>query len=119
MRYPMPNYPCEFEIPDAWLKEAGMDGFTRTAPAYRSTAAAVPVSLREIEPPPRTPEKDWRGFDRARLISVLNGIARGAEIEAVPVLKLPSSDLPSHAPYGYRMLDGLHQSRRVSSACRW
>src|SRR6266403_135215 len=57
MRYPMPNYPCEFEIPDAWLEEAGMDGFTRTAPAYRSTAAAVPVSLREIEPPPRTRRK--------------------------------------------------------------
>ena len=51
MRYPVPNYPCEFEIPDAWLNEAGMDGFTRSAPAYRSTTAAVPVPLREIEPP--------------------------------------------------------------------
>lgn len=54
MRYPMPNFPCEFEIPDAWLTEA-MDGFTRTAAAYRSTAAAMPVQLREIEPPYRTP----------------------------------------------------------------
>jgi hypothetical protein len=61
-----------------------MDRFTRTTPAYRSAAAAVPVPLREIEPPYRTPEKDWRGFDRARLISVLNGMATGAEIEPVP-----------------------------------
>jgi hypothetical protein len=108
MRYPMPNYPCEFEIPDAWLAEAGMDGFTRTAPAYRSTAAAVPVPLREIEPPYRGPEKDWRGFDRRRLISVLNGIATGAEIEPVPLLQLPP-DLPSRAPYGFRVLDGFHR----------
>ena len=69
MRYPMPNYPCEFEIPDAWLTEAGMDGFTRTAQSYRSTAAAVSVPLREVEPPYRTPwtPKDARGFERARL----------------------------------------------------
>jgi hypothetical protein len=60
MRYPMPNYPCEFEIPDTWANEAGMDGFTRTAPAYRSTAAGVSVPLREIEPPYRLPELDWR-----------------------------------------------------------
>jgi hypothetical protein len=86
-----------------------MDRFTRTTRAYCSAAAAVLAPLREIEPPPRTPEKDWRGFDRTRLICVLNGIARGAEIDAVPVLKLPSSDLPSRAPYGYRLLDGFHR----------
>jgi hypothetical protein len=40
--------------------------------------------LREIEPPYRTLEKDWRGFDRGRLIRVLNGIVTGAEIEPVP-----------------------------------
>jgi hypothetical protein len=108
MRYPMPNYPCEFEIPDGWLHEAGMDGFTRSAPAYHSTTTAVPVSLREIEPPYRTPEKDWRGFDRARLISVLTGIATGAEIEPVPLLKLPPGDFPA-PPYRYRVRNGFHR----------
>jgi hypothetical protein len=108
MRYPMPYYPCDFEIPDAWLNEAGMDGFTRSAPAYRSTAAAVPVPLREIEPPHRTPEKHWRGFDRARLISVLKGIATGAEIEPVPLLELPPGDFPA-APYRYRVRNGFHR----------
>jgi len=111
MRYAMPNYPCEFEIPDAWLTEAGMDRFTRTAAAYRSTAAAVPVALCEIEPPYRTPStpKDWCGFDHDRLVRVLNWIATGAEIEPVPVLKLTASDLRSRAPYGYRVLDGFHR----------
>jgi hypothetical protein len=51
MRYPMPNYPCEFEIPGNWRTKAGMNGFIRTTPAYRSTATAVAVPLREIEPP--------------------------------------------------------------------
>jgi hypothetical protein len=111
MRYPMPNYPCEFEIPDAWLTEAGLDRFTRTAPAYCSTASAVPVPLRKIEPPYRTPstQKDWRGFDHERLVRVLNWMVTGAEIEPVPLLKLPSSELRSHAPYGYRVLDGFHR----------
>lgn len=111
MRYPMPNYPCEFEIPDAWLTEASIDGFTRTAPAYRSTAAAVAVPLREIEPPYRTPSttKDWRGFDRSRFMSVLNGIAAGAEIEPVPLLELPAGDFVNRAPYRYRVRDGYHR----------
>jgi hypothetical protein len=108
MRFAMPNYPCEFELPDGWWVEAGMVGFARTALAYRSTGAAVPVPLQEIEPPYRRPEKDWRGFDRRRLISVLNGIATGAEIAPVPLLQLPP-DLPSRAPYGFRVLDGFHR----------
>ena len=108
MHYPMPNYPCEFEIPDAWLNEAGMDGFTRSAPAYRSTTAAVPVPLREIEPPYRTPEKDWAASTRARLISVLKGIVTGAEMEPVPLLKLPPGDFPA-ARYRYRVRNGFHR----------
>lgn len=85
-----------------------MVGFTRTASAYRSIAAAVSVPLQQIEPPYRRPEKDCRGFDRQRLISVLNGIATGAAIAPVPLLKLPP-DLPSRAPYGFRVLDGFHR----------
>jgi hypothetical protein len=94
MRYSMPNFPCEFEIPDSWLTEAGMTGFTRTGRAYRSTLDAPLVPLTEIEPPYRliTHPKDWRGFDRNRLISILNGIVTGAEIEPVPLLELPVSE---------------------------
>jgi len=28
MRFPMPYYPCELEIPDEWLSEAGMIAFS-------------------------------------------------------------------------------------------
>jgi|SRR6516164_2105926 hypothetical protein len=110
MRFPMPNYPCKFEIPDVWLTEAGMDGFTRTDRAYRSTATAVAVPLREIEPPYRTPwtPKDARGFERTRLVSVLSAIAKAAEIEPVPLLKLPAVDFPP-APYAYRVRNGYHR----------
>ena len=51
MAYLMPNYPCEFEIPDAWLNEAGMDGLARITPTYLSRAGAALVPLRAIEPP--------------------------------------------------------------------
>jgi hypothetical protein len=64
MHYPMPNYPCDFELPDEWVIEAGMVGFIPTTAAYRSTADAVPVPLREIEPPYRVSslEPRWSRF---------------------------------------------------------
>ena len=73
-----------------------MTNFTPTTTAYRSTAAAALVPLATIEPPYRriTWEKDWRGFDRARLISVLKGFIDGDEIEPVPLFTLPVTDFP-------------------------
>jgi len=110
MRYMMPNFPCGFEIPDAWLNEAGINGFSRTTSAYRSTSAASLVLLREVEPPHRVVEhpKDWLGFDRSRLISVLRGIVSSAEFAPVPLLTLLSSDFP-RPPYRYRVRDGFHR----------
>jgi hypothetical protein len=52
---------------------------------------------------------DWRGFDRARFINVLRGIAAGSEIEAVPLMELPAGDRLVLAPYRYRVRDGLHR----------
>lgn len=111
MRYPMPNHPCDFEIPDEWLAEAGMIDFTPKATAYRSLAGARLVPLVQIEPPKRNPAvvKDWRGFDRARMISVLRGIVTGAEIEPVSLRELPAGEFLSQAPYGYRVHDGFHR----------
>lgn len=110
-RFQMPNFPCEFELPDAWLTEAGMDAFQPSASAYASTPSAVLVALREIEPPYRAPghPKDWRGFDRVRLISVLKGIAAGAEIEPVPLRRLPEEAFPDFAPYRFRVRNGVHR----------
>ena len=50
MRFPFPRLPGEFEIPDEWLTEAGMTGFTPSASAYPSTdPAARAIPLRDIE----------------------------------------------------------------------
>ena len=110
MRFSFPCFPAEFEIPDEWWAQAGMAGFTPSSEAYHSTASATLIPLRHIEPPFRSPEcpKDFHGFDRDRLISVLNGIATGAEIEPVPLLKLPTPEL-TPAPYRFRVCNGFHR----------
>jgi hypothetical protein len=110
MRYPMPNFPCEFEIPDAWLAEAGATGFTPTTRAYRSSSDAVPVPLTDIEPPFRVlrAAKDWHGFDRDRFISVLKGIVTAAEIEPVPLLELPVYEF-GPTTYRFRVRNGFHR----------
>jgi hypothetical protein len=112
MRFSFPLLPAEFEIPDDWWSEAGMLKFTRGSSAYRSTAATThSLALREVEPPFRFPEysKDFRGFDRARMIHILARIAAGAEIDPVPVLILPALADISKAPFRYRVLDGVHR----------
>ena len=111
MRFLFPLLPAEFEIPDEWWIEAGMAGFTPSAPAYLSTATTThTIPLRQIEPPARHPEHplSWRGFDRARLISLLTGIPKGAEIEPVPVVELPAAEFPP-SPFRYRVRDGYHR----------
>jgi hypothetical protein len=78
------------------------------------------IPLRDIEPPYRnsTAAKDWHGFDRARLISVLAGIATGTEIEPVPLADMPQPAAPSdpslawtvlRSPFSYRVKDGFHR----------
>jgi hypothetical protein len=109
MRFRFPLLPAEFEIPDSWWADAGMTAFCPGAPTYRSTPDAIAVPLREIEPPFRYPEvmRDWRGFDRERLVRILGGIATDAEMEPVPVLELPPTDL--EGPFRYRVCNGLHR----------
>jgi hypothetical protein len=101
MRYAMPNFPGEFEIPDDWLTEAATVGFVPSTRAYRSSSQSIVVPLTDIEPPYRVVRvaKDWRGFDRSRFISVLKGIITATEIEPVPLLELP---VYGFAPNTYR-----------------
>lgn len=112
MRFPFPLLPAEFEIPDDWWVEAGMSNFTPNTLTYRSTAeAAHTVALRDIEPPFRWPEvpKDFRGFDRKRMIDVLSGIAMDVALPPLPLLVLPPLPDISRAPFSYRVLDGVHR----------
>src|SRR5436190_1563914 len=78
MRFQMPHFPTEFEIPDEWLDEAGFQGFSPASRFFRSSPEAILVPLTAIEPVARfvAHPKDWRGFDRKRLVSVLKGILR-------------------------------------------
>jgi hypothetical protein len=93
MRFPFPCLPAEFEIPDEWWQGAGMDSFLPAGLAFRSSADAQTVALRDIEPPFRFREcpLDWRGFSRHRFVLILRGIAAGDAIPAVPVVELPLS----------------------------
>jgi hypothetical protein len=111
MRFSFPRFPAEFEIPDEWWSESGMDGFTPSNRGYRSTATATLVPLRDIEPPFRSLEcpLDFCGFDRERLISVLKGIATGAEIDPVPLRELPPVDAFFRLPHLYQVRDGFHR----------
>jgi hypothetical protein len=111
MRYQMPNFPCEFEIPDAWLAEAGIQGFAPSAPAFRSSADAVLIPLAQIEPPVRFAAypKDWRGFSRERMVRILKWFVTGAEIEAVPLLRVSSADEITPPQFQYRVRDGYHR----------
>jgi hypothetical protein len=106
MRFPMPNHPCDFEIPDDWLTEARMNDFIPVSRTYHSTVEVVSVPLVEIEPPFRVPAcvKNSRGFDRERLDFVLRGIATGAQIPPVSLQELPLA-----GPYRYRVCDGFHR----------
>src|SRR2546425_13206934 len=108
MRYAMPNFPCEFEIPDDWLTDAGAVGVIPTTTAYRSPSDAVLVPLVDIEPsyPVLTATKDWTGFDRTRFISVLKGIVTAAEIEPVPLLGLPVFEFAPNT-YCFRIRHGF------------
>jgi hypothetical protein len=109
VRFSMPHHPCDFELPDDWWTEAGMPDFARKTDAYRSTAGALLVLLSDIEPIARAPEKDWRGFERPRLIRILTRIATDSEIDPVPVDRLSSINDWSISPYKYRIRDGYHR----------
>lgn len=117
MRFPMPNLPCEFEIPDEWLSEAGFVGFTPQAEAYRSTPDAVLVSLVRIEPVARfaTHPKDFNGFERVRLVRLLKGFVAGDQIEAAEAIELPIREVCAGS-YRYRVCDGFHRYRASIAA---
>jgi len=120
MQYALPNFPCQFDIPDDWLDEAGFRGFRTTTPAFRSTVGATLIPLAKIEPPRRLPSYplDACGFVRAKMVNVLKEIVCDVEIMPVPLVELPELDVrlvggpsPSYRcrTYDYRTMDGFHR----------
>jgi hypothetical protein len=112
MRFAMPNFPCEFELTDEWLTDAGLIDFRSAATSYNSTSPNELKAIREIEPPVRfhTCPKDWLGFDRERLVNVMRGIVSGAEIPPVSVRQFPHEhDFWNEGQYRFRVRDGFHR----------
>lgn len=111
MRYSMPNFPCDFEIPDDWIAECGIAGFVPGAPAFSTPDAATLVPLKAIVPPLRFNEYpiDWCGFDRARLARLLRRIASREAIDPVPTIQLPASDRYVQLSYTHCIRDGYHR----------
>ena len=116
MRFAMPMFPCEFELPNDWLAEAGwLDelGYRTFQPAgeaFRSTPSATPINLKLVEPLGRDLgfEKDFRGFDRQRMVKILNGFVVNDLIEAPEAIELPIRDF-CNGPYRYRICNGVHR----------
>lgn len=116
MRFTMPMYPCEFELPDDWLAEAGwLDSagrriFQPTHPAFHSTSKATLIDLALVETMGRNHgyEKDFRGFDRVRLIRILKGFVAGDDIEAPEGVELPDRDF-CRGPFRFRICNGVHR----------
>lgn len=110
MRFPMPYYPAEFEIPDEWLGDISFPVSLPASGSFRSFPTAKIILLAEIEPPLRyrTHPKDWNGFEKARLVSLLKAMATGVELPPVPIAELPVFDFPQ-SPYRFRVRDGYHR----------
>jgi hypothetical protein len=110
MRFAFPHFPAEFEIPDEWWAEAGMPDFSRSRSAYRSPAPDT-IALDDIEPPFRrsnTP-RDWRGFRRAELVSILKGFVADDQIPPIELLELPPLQDLSGDPFKFRVVNGYHR----------
>jgi hypothetical protein len=116
MWFAMPMYPCEFELLDDWLAEAGwLDGagrriFHPADPAYCSTTDATLIDLALVETMGRNigVEKDFRGFDRVRMVKILRGLVSGDVIEAPEAIELPDRDF-CRGPFRYRICNGVHR----------
>ncbi|MGY4427552.1 hypothetical protein ACVWWO_000029 [Bradyrhizobium sp. F1.13.1] len=116
MRFAMPIFPCEFELPDDWLAEAGwLDHvghrtFQPTGEAYRSALDATLIDLKLVEPLRRDLgyEKDFRGFDRGRMVKILRGFVADNVIEAAEAIELPDRDF-CRGSYRYRICNGVHR----------
>ena len=64
-------------------------------------------ALDDIEPPFRLPSK--RGFDRTRMVSILQGFVANEAIPPIDLLILPPLNDISGQPFTYRVLTGVHR----------
>lgn len=110
----------DFEIPDDWWAEAGMNSFQPRSQHYaykpdprhdaNTPISIIPIAL--IKPLHRNPgvEKDFGGFERKRLMDVLTAFATGLPIPPIEIRLDPQT------PYEYSLYDGYHRFRASVAA---
>ena len=111
MLFNLPNA-NHFEIPDDWWLAAGMSDFKPSSPGYPTKPydqwpqkRAFLITPAEVEPPRRDVrfERDFGGFDRARMVSVLREIRLDVPMCALEVETHPI------AASAYRVRHGFHR----------
>jgi hypothetical protein len=82
----------------------------RRRPAYRSTTTDS-FALDDIEPVYRRPNapRDWHGFRRVDLVSILKGFVADGEIPPIELLVLPPLHDLSGEPFKFRVVNGYHR----------
>jgi len=117
MRFTCSNC-SDFEIPDDWWFHAGMDRFRKDvsdayvfAPSQLHPGHPVTlVPLVKIEPVHRAVALDFGGFDRARMVRILQGFVAGDAIEPVPL------NMIDKAAYRFAVYDGFHRFHAAVAA---
>lgn len=95
------------EIPDDWWQEANMSEFIRASSSYsyESKPDVQNILLENIAPLSRAPGSnlDYGGFDRQRMIKILEGFVQGNVMLPIEVHLLPSGS------YTYGLRNGFHR----------
>lgn len=120
MLYWLPHPPLAFEIPDAWLAEAGATGFKAAGASYRGTAYSIAgetlVPLSAIAPMMRRTNvsRDHHGFRRrggpdggpGGMVDVVRAMIEGIHLPPVQVRALRGTSVEGFA---YAVQDGFHR----------
>lgn len=106
----------QFELPDQWWEEAGMEGFAPSRPAFRPDPTVFPglpvleVAIADVEPADRQlshgvfNDSPSAGSARQRVVSILRGFRDGAAIPPVELVRLAPG-----GPYEFRLYHGVHR----------
>jgi hypothetical protein len=97
-----------FELPFDWWVEAGMIGFRPNRASYRvarTSRRMIRVPIREIAPLDMAGRQhlDFGGFDRKRMVSILQAIAQDNPLPPIKVVQRPEG------AYLYKLCDGTHR----------
>jgi hypothetical protein len=103
MFYRHPFEAIEFEVPDAWLRSAGADGFRARRHAFAATSDSdwptLIVDLAEVDAPRREP--GVLGLHEARAISILRAMSEGVPLPPLEVHREPGRPTRLSVRQGY------------------